>query len=105
MGLASPEEFSQLLEMIFNRVANINKVVVSVHCHNDLGKALENSLISLNFGVRQIECAINGLGARKGNADLAAVVRGINKLENYQTDINDSLLDEASDLINKLVRI
>jgi len=82
LGLSSPEEFSQLLQMIFNQVPNIDKVVVSVHCHNDLGKAVENSIISLNYGVRQIECAINGLGARTGNANLEEIVRGISEKEN-----------------------
>ena len=102
LGLSSPEEFSQLLQMIFNRVPNIDKVIVSVHCHDDLGKAVENSLISLNCGVRQIECAINGLGARKGNADLAAVVKGITNLENYQIDIDNSLIGEVADLVTQI---
>ena len=102
LGLASPEDFSQLLQMIFNRVPNIDKAVISVHCHDDLGKAVENSIASLNCGVRQIECAINGLGARKGNADLKAVVQEIKSLENYQTDINTSLIDKASDLVNQI---
>ena len=103
LGLSSPENFSQLLKMIFNRVANIEKVVVSVHCHNDLGKAVENSLNSLNCGVRLIECAINGLGARKGNADLAAVLGGIGNLENYQIDIDTSLIGKASDLVVQII--
>ncbi len=103
LGLASPEEFSQLLEMIFNRVVNIDKAVISVHCHDDLSKAVENSITSLNFGVRQIECAINGLGARKGNANLEAVVKEIANLENYQIDINNSLINKASDLVAEII--
>lgn len=102
LGLTSPEEFSQLLQMIFNQVPNIDKAVISVHCHNDLGKAVENSIASLNCGVRQIECAINGLGARKGNADLEAVVRQAKNLENYQIDINTSLIAKASNLVTKI---
>ncbi len=105
LGLSSPQEFSQLLEMIFNRVANIDKVTVSVHCHNDLGKAVENSLISLNYGARQIECAINGLGARKGNADFAAVVAEIKNLENYQIGIDTSLISKTSDLVAQITGI
>lgn len=81
--MASPEEFSQLIEMIFNRVQNIDKPIVAVHCHNDLGMAVDNSLIGLNYGVRQIECSINGLGARKGNADCEKVVMEVLKSENY----------------------
>ena len=102
LGLASPEDFSQLLQMIFNRVPNIDKAVISVHCHDDLGKAVKNSLASLNYGVRQIECAINGLGARKVNADLETVVKEIANLENYQIDINTSSISEASDFVTQL---
>ncbi len=103
LGLASPEEFSQLLQMIFNRVPNIEKAVISVHCHDDLGKAVENSITSLNCGVRQIECALNGLGARKGNANLEAVVRQVANLENYQIDLNTSLINKASDLVTEII--
>jgi 2-isopropylmalate synthase len=98
LGLASPEEFSQLLQMIFNRVPNIDEAVVSVHCHDDLGIAVKNSLIALNCGVRQIECAINGLGARKGNADLEDVVMGVLQ-GNYQVDIDTKLMSKASELV------
>lgn len=105
LGLASPEEFCQLLNMIFNRVPNIDRAVISVHCHNDLGKAVENSIASLNCGVRQIECAINGLGARKGNADLQAVVKQAANLDNYQIDIdiNSSLISKASNLVTQII--
>ncbi|MGF1672091.1 MAG: 2-isopropylmalate synthase [Rivularia sp. (in: cyanobacteria)] len=105
LGLASSEEFSQLLQMIFNRVPNIDKVVVSVHCHNDLGKAVQNSIISLNYGVRQIECAINGLGARKGNADLQAIVGEAVNLEDYQIDIKTSLISKTSNLVTEITGI
>lgn len=91
--------------MIFNRVPNIDKTVISVHCHDDLGKAVENSLISLNCGARQIECAINGLGARKGNADLEAVVSGIKNLEDYPIDIDTSLIGKASDFVAQMTGI
>ncbi|MEH2328525.1 hypothetical protein [Nostoc sp.] len=105
LGLASPEEFSQLLQMIFNRVLNIDRVVVSVHCHDDLGMAVDNSLIALSCGVRQIECAINGLGARKGNADLQKVVMEILKQGNYQIDIDTSLINRVSDFVNEIIGI
>jgi 2-isopropylmalate synthase len=105
LGLASPEEFSQLLQMIFNRVSNIDKAIISVHCHDDLGKAVENSLIALNCGVRQIECAINGLGARKGNADLEDVVMGVFKQGKYQIDVDTSLINQASNLVAQITGI
>lgn len=103
LGLALPEDFSNLIETIFNQVPNINKAVISVHCHNDLGKAVENSLITLEKGVKQIECSINGLGARKGNADLGETVTRILE-QNYPTNIDTSLLDTASILISKLIK-
>jgi 2-isopropylmalate synthase len=102
LGLASPEEFSQLLQMIFNRVPNIDEAVVSVHCHDDLGMAVKNSLIALNCGVRQIECAINGLGARKGNADLEDVVIGVLQQGNYQVDIDTKLMSKTSELVAEI---
>jgi 2-isopropylmalate synthase len=106
LGLALPQDFSQLLQMIFNRVPNIDKAVVSVHCHDDLGKAVENSITSLNYGVRQIECAINGLGARKGNADLEALVREVANSENYQIKIdnNSLLISQVSDLVSQITK-
>jgi 2-isopropylmalate synthase len=105
LGLASPSEFSQLLQMIFNRVPNIDEAVVSVHCHDDLGLAVNNSLIALNCGVRQIECAINGLGARKGNADLEDVVMGVLQQGNYQVDIDTKLMSKASELVAEITGI
>lgn len=105
LGLSSPAEFSQLLQMIFNRVPNIDQAIVSVHCHDDLGMAVENSLMALNCGVKQIECAINGLGARKGNADLEKVVMGVLNQGNYQIDIDTALFNQASELVAQITRI
>lgn len=99
LGLLLPEEFAQLIEMICNRVPNIDKAVISVHCHNDLGKAVDNSLIALNYGARQIECSINGLGARKGNADLEKVVTEALNYENLRVEIDISLISKASELV------
>ncbi|HLP90606.1 MAG TPA: 2-isopropylmalate synthase [Nostocaceae cyanobacterium] len=102
LGLSSPAEFSQLLNHVFNHVPNIEQAVIAVHCHDDLGLAVENSLIALNCGVRQIECAINGLGARKGNADFKQVVMGIVNQGNYQINIDVSLIEQASNLVNQI---
>ena len=68
VGYAVPSEFGALIDMLFNRVPNIDQAVISVHCHNDLGLAVANSLAAVNAGARQIECTINGLGERAGNA-------------------------------------
>jgi 2-isopropylmalate synthase len=105
LGLAKPEEFSQLIREIFNRVTNIDKAIISVHCHNDLGLAVANSIAALDCGVRQIECAINGLGARKGNADLEEVVMAILNSNVYELNVDTSLIETASELVTKITKI
>jgi 2-isopropylmalate synthase len=113
LGTSSPEEFSGLIQMIVNRVPNIDQATISVHCHDDLGLAVENSIATLDYGVRQIECSINGLGARKGNADLGEVVNAILQRRhcanvqscNYRVDIDTSLLKVASELVTQVNRI
>ena len=74
MGYAYPEEFADLIREIRNNVPNIDKAIISVHCHNDLGLAVANSLLALDAGARQIECTINGIGERAGNCALEEVV-------------------------------
>ena len=105
LGLASSEEFARLIQAIVNRVPNIEQAVISVHCHDDLGLAVDNSLIALDCGARQIECSINGLGARKGNADLQEVVLGILKRETYNIEIDTSLISTASELVSQITGI
>ncbi|MBC6480465.1 MAG: 2-isopropylmalate synthase [Hormoscilla sp. GM7CHS1pb] len=102
LGLLTPEEFSQLIAMIFNRVPNINDAMVSVHCHDDRGYAVDNAIAALDLGVRQIECAINGLGARKGNAKLETVVEKILEQQKYKIEIDSSLMSAASDLVARI---
>jgi 2-isopropylmalate synthase len=77
VGYAQPEEFGALIKNIMNRVPNIDKAVVSVHCHNDLGLAVANSLAAVREGAGQVECTINGLGERAGNASLEEVVMNL----------------------------
>ncbi len=103
LGLAKPEEFLQLLETIFHRVPNLDKAIVAVHCHDDLGMAVDNSMVGLSCGVRQIECSINGLGARKGNADLEKIVNQLS--EKYPTNIDTSLISQASKLVTQITEI
>ncbi|MGQ9523290.1 MAG: 2-isopropylmalate synthase [Armatimonadota bacterium] len=74
VGYATPSEFAQLISTVRQRVRNIDKVVLSVHCHNDLGLAVANSLAALSAGARQVECTINGLGERAGNAAMEEIV-------------------------------
>jgi len=77
VGYAIPEEFAHLIQSIFENVSNIHQARVSVHCHNDLGLAVANSLAAVAVGARQVEACINGLGERAGNASLEEVVMGI----------------------------
>ena len=77
VGYTIPEEFTGLIEMLFDRVPNIDKAVVSVHCHNDLGLAVANSLAAVKAGARQVECTVNGLGERAGNAAMEEIVMAL----------------------------
>src|SRR5579863_4106343 len=77
VGYAVPDEFAALIRMLFDRVPNIDRAVVSVHCHNDLGLAVANSLAAVGAGARQIECTVNGLGERAGNASMEEVVMAL----------------------------
>jgi 2-isopropylmalate synthase len=77
VGYAVPDEFGALIRMLFNRVPNIDRAVISVHCHNDLGLAVANSLAAVANGARQVECTINGLGERAGNAAMEEIVMAL----------------------------
>jgi 2-isopropylmalate synthase len=74
VGYAYPEEFADLIREIRDNVPNIDRAIISVHCHNDLGLAVANSLLAVEAGARQIECTINGIGERAGNCALEEVV-------------------------------
>lgn len=103
VGYAIPEEFSALIKMLFNRVPNIDKAVVSVHCHNDLGLAVANSLAALQVGARQVECTINGLGERAGNAALEEIVMALRTRQDslsFQTGIKTEDITKASRLVS-----
>ena len=77
VGYTVPEEYAALFRTVRERVPNSDKAIFSVHCHNDLGMAVANSLAGLTGGARQIECTINGIGERAGNAALEEVVMAI----------------------------
>jgi 2-isopropylmalate synthase len=74
VGYATPGEFGELIRAIRSRVKGVETVVISVHCHNDLGLAVANSLAGVEAGARQVECTVNGIGERAGNAALEEVV-------------------------------
>ena len=81
VGYAIPHEYANLISQLINRVPNADKAVFSVHCHNDLGLAVANSLAAVVAGARQVECTINGLGERAGNAALEEIVMAIKTRE------------------------
>ncbi len=102
VGYAIPEEFATLIKGIKENVPNINKAVISVHCHNDLGLGVANSLAAVQNGARQVECTINGLGERAGNASLEEIVMAVRTrkdLYEVSTDIDTTQLCKTSRLI------
>ena len=103
VGYSVPGEFTEIITHLMNTVPNIDKAVISTHCHNDLGVAVANSLAGVAAGARQIECTINGLGERAGNAALEEVVMAIrtrNDLMPYTTNIKTELLNKTSKLVS-----
>ena len=77
VGYTIPSEFTKIITTLKNKVPNIDKAILSVHCHNDLGLAVANSLAGVSAGARQVECTINGIGERAGNAALEEIVMAI----------------------------
>ena len=105
VGYTVPEEFTQLIKMLFDRVPNLDKAVVSVHCHNDLGLAVANSLAAIQAGARQVECTINGLGERAGNAAMEELVMGLKTRHDampYTTGIKTEDIMKASRLVSAI---
>ncbi len=103
VGYATPDEFHALIAMLLNRVPNADKAVFSTHCHNDLGLAVANSLAGVQAGARQIECTINGLGERAGNAALEEVVMAIRTRNDrlpFDVGINTEQIMRASHLVS-----
>ncbi|MBX6425421.1 MAG: 2-isopropylmalate synthase [Variibacter sp.] len=103
VGYTVPDEYAALFRMVMERVPNADKARFSVHCHNDLGMAVANSLAGVRAGARQIECAINGIGERAGNAALEEVVMAMrvrNDVLPYWTNIDTTMLMRASKLVS-----
>ena len=106
VGYTLPTEFGGIITNIFNRVPNIDKAVLSVHCHNDLGMATANSLTAVQMGARQIECCMNGLGERAGNTSLEEVAAALNVRNGYfeglKTGIVMKNIARTSSLVAKI---
>jgi 2-isopropylmalate synthase len=104
VGWAIPSQFGELIRQIREEVPNINKAVISVHCHNDLGLAVANSLAAVKSGARQVECTINGIGERAGNASLEEVVMALKvrkDLFKVTHNVNTEEIYRSSRLVSK----
>ncbi len=106
VGYAYPDEFGALIGAIRDSVPDIDKAVISVHCHNDLGLAVANSLSAVKNGARQVECTVNGIGERAGNASMEEIVMGIHTRQDIfrgiATSIKTREICKASRLVSKL---
>ena len=105
LGYAVPDQFSNLIKTIRGRVDGIDGTILSVHCHNDLGMAVANSLSAVQAGVRQVECSVNGLGERAGNAALEEIVMALKtRRDAFGVDcgIEISQIQATSDRVSQL---
>lgn len=105
VGYTLPNEFGGIITSLFNRVPNIDQAIISVHCHNDLGLAVANSMSAVQAGARQIECTINGIGERAGNCSLeevAMIMKTRQDLLGVHTNINHQEIARTSKLVSHL---
>ena len=106
VGYCLPTQYGSIIADVVNRVPNIDKAVISVHCHNDLGMATANSLTAVLNGARQIECTINGIGERAGNTALEEVVMAIKTRQDMfnglDTRINPQAIHRVSQMVSQL---
>ena len=105
VGYSTPQEYGQLIADIKNNVPNINKAVISVHCHDDLGLAVGNSLSAVKNGARQVECTVNGIGERAGNASMEEIVMALKTRQDFygvSTNIKTKEIHKISRLVSRL---
>ncbi len=108
VGYSQPYEFGQLIKTVRERVEGIENAAISVHCHNDLGLAVANSLEAIRNGATQVECTINGIGERAGNASLEEIVMAIETREgfyNAETNINLKEIYKTSRMVSEFTGI
>jgi 2-isopropylmalate synthase len=106
VGYTTPNEYFTLVQQVRERVVRDRDVIISVHCHNDLGLAVANSLAAIEAGARQVECTINGIGERAGNASLEEIVMALRVRADrlpFETGINTSELYPASQLLSSII--
>ncbi len=105
VGYTVPQEYFDIITMLRERVPNMDKAIISTHCHNDLGLAVANSLSGVQAGARQVECTINGLGERAGNAALEEIVMALNVRNDAMpqwTNIETTMLARSSKLVSSV---
>jgi len=105
VGYAVPEEYGNFIKSVIEKVPNVDKAIISVHCHNDLGMAVANSLAAVLQGARQVECAVNGIGERAGNAALEEVIMALytrNAFYNKEINVNYGEIYRTSRLVSSL---
>ncbi|EOD80373.1 2-isopropylmalate synthase [Grimontia indica] len=105
VGYTVPGEFGGIIETLFNRVPNIDKAVISVHCHDDLGMSVANSIAAVQAGARQIEGTINGIGERAGNCaleEIAMIIKTRGELLGVETGINHKEISRTSKMVSQL---
>jgi len=104
VGYTTPDEFGKLIGGIFKKVSNVGRAVISVHCHNDLGMAVANSLAAVKAGARQVECTVNGIGERAGNASMEEIVMAIKTRHDFfntTTNIDTTQIYKTSRLVSE----
>ena len=108
VGYAIPREWGERIARIRERVRNSGQAVLSVHCHNDLGQAVANSLVAVQNGARQIECTINGIGERAGNASLEEIVMALRTRKDYfgiETQVRTEEIYRTSKLLSHITGV
>jgi 2-isopropylmalate synthase len=108
VGYSMPEEYGQLIRTLRETVAGIDKVTISTHCHNDLGLAVANSLAGVQNGARQVECSINGIGERAGNASLEEVVMAMRVRPDryaFETGVASEQIFPSSQMLAEITRV
>ena len=105
VGYTTPQEFGEIIRILRTRVQDCDRAYISVHCHNDLGLAVANSMAAIHAGGRQVECTVNGIGERAGNASLEEIVMGLRTRKDFYdagTQIRTEEISKTSRLVSKI---
>jgi len=105
VGYTTPQEFGEIIRTLCERVRGMNQVIISVHCHNDLGLAVANSMAAIHAGAGQVECTINGIGERAGNASLEEIAMGLRTRKDFyqaDTQIQTEEISKSSRLVSNI---